>query len=54
LTRQETRGAHARTDYPKRDDENFLKHTLVYYGKEPKITWHPVTITRYLPMERKY
>lgn len=54
LTRQETRGAHARTDYPKRDDENFLKHTLVYYGKEPKITWHPVTITRYVPMERKY
>jgi succinate dehydrogenase / fumarate reductase flavoprotein subunit len=54
LTRQETRGAHARTDYPKRDDENFLKHTLVHYGKEPKITWHPVTITRYLPMERKY
>lgn len=54
LTRQETRGAHARSDYPKRDDENFLKHTLVYYGKEPKITWHPVTITRYVPMERKY
>jgi succinate dehydrogenase / fumarate reductase, flavoprotein subunit len=54
LTRQETRGAHARTDYPKRDDENFLKHTLVYCGKEPKITWHPVTITRYVPMERKY
>jgi succinate dehydrogenase / fumarate reductase, flavoprotein subunit len=54
LTRQETRGAHARTDYPKRDDENFLKHTLVYYGSEPKITWHPVTITRYVPMERRY
>jgi succinate dehydrogenase / fumarate reductase, flavoprotein subunit len=54
LTRQETRGAHARTDYPKRDDENFLKHTLVYYGREPKITWHPVTITRYVPMERRY
>jgi succinate dehydrogenase / fumarate reductase, flavoprotein subunit len=54
LTRQETRGAHARTDYPKRDDENFLKHTLVCYGEEPKITWHPVTITRYVPMERKY
>jgi succinate dehydrogenase / fumarate reductase, flavoprotein subunit len=54
LTRQETRGAHARTDYPKRDDENFLKHTLVYYGEAPKVTWHPVTITRYVPMERKY
>ncbi|MFY9872006.1 MAG: succinate dehydrogenase/fumarate reductase flavoprotein subunit [Candidatus Nitrosopolaris sp.] len=54
LNRQETRGAHARTDYPKRDDENFLKHTLAYYGKQPKIAWHPVTITRYVPMERKY
>jgi succinate dehydrogenase / fumarate reductase flavoprotein subunit len=54
LNRQETRGAHARTDYPKRDDENFLKHTLAYYGKQQKIAWHPVTITRYVPMERKY
>jgi succinate dehydrogenase / fumarate reductase flavoprotein subunit len=54
LSRQETRGAHARTDYPRRDDENFLKHTLAYYGKQPKIAWHPVTITRYAPMERKY
>jgi succinate dehydrogenase / fumarate reductase flavoprotein subunit len=54
LSRQETRGAHARTDYPKRDDVNFLKHTLAYYGKQPKIAWHPVTITRYAPMERKY
>ena len=54
LSRQETRGAHARTDYPKRDDVNFLKHTLAYYGKQPKIAWHQVTITRYAPMERKY
>lgn len=54
LSRQETRGAHARTDFPKRDDVNFLKHTLAYYDKQPKIAWHPVTITRYAPMERKY
>ncbi|MGC1930457.1 MAG: succinate dehydrogenase/fumarate reductase flavoprotein subunit [Candidatus Nitrosopolaris sp.] len=54
LNRQESRGAHARTDYPRRDDVNFLKHTLAYHGKQPKIAWHPVTITRYAPMERKY
>jgi len=33
---------------------NFLKHTLAYYGNQPKMAWHPVTITRYAPMERKY
>ncbi|HET7148695.1 MAG TPA: succinate dehydrogenase/fumarate reductase flavoprotein subunit [Candidatus Nitrosopolaris sp.] len=54
LSRQESRGAHARTDYPRRDDVNFLKHTLAYYGDQPKINWAPVTITRYAPMERKY
>ena len=55
LNRQESRGAHSRTDYPKRDDINFLKHTLAYYGNEaPKMEWYPVTFTRYAPMERKY
>jgi succinate dehydrogenase / fumarate reductase, flavoprotein subunit len=54
LSRQESRGAHARTDYPRRDDVNFLKHTLAYHGMQPKIAWHPVTITRYAPTERKY
>ena len=54
LRRQESRGAHARTDYPRRDDLNFLKHTLAYYGNQPTMAWHPVTITRYAPMERKY
>ncbi len=54
LTRQEIRWAHARTDYPKRDDEKFLKHTLVYNSEEPRITWHLVTIRPYVPMERKY
>lgn len=53
--RLESRGAHARLDYPNRDDENFLKHTLVYYtGDGPKITYHPVTITKYKPVERHY
>jgi succinate dehydrogenase / fumarate reductase flavoprotein subunit len=54
LSRQESRGAHARTDYPRRDDVNFLKHTLAYYGLQPKIAWQPVAITRYAPTERKY
>ena len=55
LNRQESRGAHARTDYPARDDLNFLKHTLAYYSEHlPKMCWCPVTITRYAPTERKY
>jgi succinate dehydrogenase / fumarate reductase, flavoprotein subunit len=54
LTRRESRGAHARTDYPSRDDVNFLKHTLAYYGTQPRIAWHPITITHYPPTERKY
>jgi succinate dehydrogenase / fumarate reductase flavoprotein subunit len=53
--RQESRGAHARTDFPKRDDLNFLKHTLAYYSDDrPHMAWHPVTFTRYAPVERKY
>jgi succinate dehydrogenase flavoprotein subunit len=55
LTRQESRGAHARIDYPSRDDVNYLKHTLAYCTHEgPELRWHPVKITRYAPVERKY
>jgi len=56
LNRRESRGAHYRTDYPNRDDVNFLKHTLAYFkcDNEPHFSWHPVTLTRYLPFERKY
>ena len=55
LNRCESRGAHARLDYPLRDDERFLKHSLSYYtSTEPKIAWHPVTFTHYAPVERKY
>ena len=53
--RTESRGAHYRLDYPKRDDENWLKHTLAYYTPEgPKLDYIPVTITKWQPVERKY
>jgi succinate dehydrogenase / fumarate reductase flavoprotein subunit len=54
--RQESRGAHTREDYTNRDDENWMKHTFITKanGSEPKITYKPVVITRYKPMERKY
>jgi succinate dehydrogenase / fumarate reductase flavoprotein subunit len=55
LKRRESRGSHTRTDFPKRDDENFLKHTLAYKTPEgPRIEYLPVAITRWQPEERKY
>ena len=55
INRKESRGAHARTDFPTRDDTNFLHHTLAYYDPtEPIMKKHPVTITKYKPVERKY
>jgi len=55
INRKESRGAHARIDFPKRDDVNFLKHTLAYYKQDgPVLDWYPVTFTRYAPVERKY
>jgi fumarate reductase flavoprotein subunit len=55
LRRRESRGSHTRTDFPKRDDENFLKHTLAHRTPDgPKIEYLPVTITRWPPEERKY
>jgi len=53
--RTESRGAHTRTDFPKRDDVNWLKHTLAYRTTDmPRLDYMPVTITRHKPQERKY
>jgi len=61
--RKESRGGHMRDDYPKRDDENYMKHTMAYLTGDPhsadagdhiSLDWKPVVITRYQPMERKY
>lgn len=55
MTREESRGGHARTDFTERDDEKFLKHTLVKKGETgPVLDYKPVTITKWKPVERKY
>jgi succinate dehydrogenase / fumarate reductase flavoprotein subunit len=61
--RKESRGGHMRDDFPDRDDENYMKHTMAYLTGDRKsadaadhirLDWKPVVITRYQPMERKY
>jgi succinate dehydrogenase / fumarate reductase, flavoprotein subunit len=56
LNRTESRGAHSREDYPNRDDEEWLKHTLAYADENGNIelSYKPVTITRFQPKERVY
>ena len=55
LARQESRGAHSREDFPKRDDPNWLKHTLAYQTPRGiELRYKPVTITKFEPKERKY
>ena len=53
--RKESRGAHYREDFPKRDDEKYLAHTLAFgEGTGIRIETKPVTITRFQPVERTY
>jgi succinate dehydrogenase/fumarate reductase flavoprotein subunit len=55
LNRRESTGAHARLDYPFRDNEKYLKSSLNYHtSAEPKIAWHTMAFTRYSPVERIY
>jgi succinate dehydrogenase flavoprotein subunit len=58
--RTESRGAHARRDFPRRDDANWLKHSLAYFSPgatgegRVRLAYSPVKITRYQPAERHY
>jgi len=55
LQRKESRGSHFMVEYPKRDDANFLAHTLAYRTDgAPRMSHSPVAITKWQPMERKY
>ncbi len=53
--REESRGAHSRPDFPKRNDDEWMKHTLAYKSEDgPRLDYKPVKITKIPPAERKY
>jgi succinate dehydrogenase / fumarate reductase flavoprotein subunit len=57
LVREESRGAHYRTDFDKRDDKNWLKHTMAYYRRDepgPRLDYKPVELGPFELQERKY
>ncbi|MBW2541095.1 MAG: FAD-binding protein [Deltaproteobacteria bacterium] len=56
LAREESRGAHFRTDFPTRDDQNWMHHTMAFRTEDGghELRYKPVTVTRFQPEERKY
>ena len=55
LAREESRGAHTRRDFPRRDDANWLKHTVARYSPDgPELDYTPVVLDQFQPQERKY
>jgi Fumarate reductase flavoprotein C-term len=55
VTRTESRGAHSRTDFPERDDENWMKHTLAYLEDDDiRLDYSEVTFTKFEPQVRSY
>ncbi|MDH4123618.1 MAG: FAD-binding protein [Thermoplasmata archaeon] len=55
IKREESRGSHSRTDFPKRDDAKFLRHTMATWTPDgPKIGYSDVNVYKYPPVERKY
>jgi succinate dehydrogenase/fumarate reductase flavoprotein subunit len=56
LAREESRGAHARRDFPDRDDSRYLKHTIAFHTEEisPRLEYRDVRITNFQPQARAY
>ena len=58
LARRESRGSHQRIDYPHRDDDQFLKHSMAHFDPAapsvPRIDYKPVAITKWPPAKRTY
>ena len=54
LAREESRGAHYRTDHLERDDEKWLRHTLAYKDDEPRLEYKEVNIGMFTPQKRQY